>query len=248
MSEVTTRRRWSGASVALIIVGSLFGLFALGAFGLGGAVAYADHQRDSDGYYNTATHAFVSSSYAITHEGADIDGLPNAVEDELARIRVTATSTNGHPVFVGIARERDAEAYLANVAHSTLRDFEVDPFRPQYDVVPGNAKPAPPAAQHFWAASATGSGAQELTWRVRNGTWVVVAMNADGARGVATDVTFGANVRFLAWVWSGLLLFGAFLAGVASLLIVLGFRNGNPPDGEASAAAPSNPAAAPAAN
>jgi hypothetical protein len=56
--------------VALIIVGSLFGLFALGAFGVGGAVAYADYQRDSDGYYTTAKHSFVSSSYAITHEGA----------------------------------------------------------------------------------------------------------------------------------------------------------------------------------
>src|SRR6266850_2202265 len=199
MSEATTRRRWSGASVALIIVGSLFGLFALGVFSVSGAVAYADHQRDGDGYYNTAAHSFVSNSYAITHEGADIDGLPNGLEDDFARIRVTATSANGHPVFVGIARERDVEAYLANVSHSTLRDFNTDPFRPEYDTVPGNAKPKPPAAQHIWVASATGSGAQELTWGVRNGTWAVVAMNADGARGVATDVTVGANVRYLFW-------------------------------------------------
>jgi hypothetical protein len=73
-------------------------------------------------------------------------------------------------------------------------------------------------------------------------------MNADGARGVATDVTIGANIRYLAWVWVGLLTLGAFLAGIAGLLIVLGFRNGNPPAGEASTPAPSNPAAAPATN
>jgi hypothetical protein len=143
MSEVTTECRRSGGSVALIIVGSLVGLFALGVFGVGGAVIYADQHRDSDGYFSTAKHSLVSSSYAITHEGAEIDGLPNGVEDELARIRVTATSTNGHPVFVGIARESDVNAYLANVSHSTLRDFDVDPFVPVYDNVPGSSKPAP---------------------------------------------------------------------------------------------------------
>jgi hypothetical protein len=215
------------------------GLFALGVFGGGGAVLYADQQRDSDGYFSTAKHSLVSSSYAITHEGAKIDGLPNGVEDELARIRVTATSTSDHPVFVGIARESDVNAYLANVARSTLRDFDVDPFVPEYDNVPGTAKPAPPAAQNIWVASATGTGDQELTWRVRNGTWAVVAMNADGSRGVATDVSVGADVRFLDWIHGGLLAFGVFLASIAALLIVLAIRkNTPPPDAAPTTAAP----------
>jgi hypothetical protein len=54
-------------------------------------------------------------------------------------------------------------------------------------------------------------------------------MNADGSRGVATDVSVGADVRFLDWIYGGLLAFGVFLASIAALLIVLGIRKNTPP-------------------
>jgi hypothetical protein len=229
MSAVATKRRVTGGGVALVIVGSLLGLLALGVLGGGGAVLWADQtQRDSNGYFSSAAHTYASSTYAITHEGAHVDGLPNGIEDELARIRVTATSANGRPVFVGIARERDVKAYLSNVSYSKLTNLDVDPFRPEYAAVSGNAQPAAPAAQNIWAASATGSGTQDLSWRVRNGTWAVVLMNADGSRGVAADVGFGANVRFLGWISAGLFAVGAILLTGAVLLIVFGARRRQP--------------------
>jgi hypothetical protein len=240
MSSTASRRRLTGDGVALIIVGSIVALLALGMLASAvGAVRWADHERDADGYFTTSAQRYSSGAYAITHHGIDVDGLPNGVDvdDEVARVRITADSTNAHPVFVGIARERDVETYLANVPHSELTDFEVDPFRPAYESVAGTSRPARPGAQGIWVASASGSGSQTLTWRVQDGSWAVVAMNADGARGVEADVAVGAKIRYIGWIFVGIFAVGAFLAALATTLIVLGARRREP-------IAPSAPAAA----
>jgi hypothetical protein len=225
MSSTSSERRLTGGGVALIIIGSVVALLALGVLSSGVAGAHwAADQRDADGYFTSSAHRYSSVSYAITHKGLDVDGLPNGAEDELVRIRLTATGANG-PVFVGIARELDVNRYLRNVSHSELTDFEVDPFRAEYASVPGSAKPAPPSAQSFWVVSASGTGSQTITWRPRNGSWAVVVMNADGSRGVETDVAAAAKVRFLGWVTLGVVLFGLLLAALATALIVIGARS-----------------------
>ena len=92
---------------------------------------------------------------------------------KLARLRIAATSDTGRPLFIGIARERDADAYLANVAHANLDDFEESDSNQTYDLVSGTVKPQPPASLSIWAASATGSGPTALKWKsVRaSGLW-----------------------------------------------------------------------------
>jgi hypothetical protein len=229
MSSTPSRRRVTGGGVALIIIGCVVALFSLGVLssGIAGAV-WADDHRDDAGYFTSSPHRYASGGYAITHEGLDVDGLPNGAEDELARVRITATGTSDRPVFVGIARERDVQRYLSRVPHSEVTDFEVDPFRAEYAAVRGSAKPAAPSTQSIWVASASGSGPQSLTWRVRDGSWAVVAMNADGSRGVEADVAVGVKVRFLGWITVGILVFGALLAALATTLIVLGARSTEP--------------------
>ncbi len=235
MPTTTTRR--SATSVALIVLGSILGLFALGLLGGGGAVLWADQtQRDSDGYFTSSSHSYSSGSYAITHEGADVQGHGVDV-GRLARLRLKSTGTNGKPVFIGIARERDVDAYLADVSHSRLHDFDLDPFKASYTPVAGRAKPAPPAAQRIWAASSTGSGTQALTWRIKDGSWAVVAMNADGSRGVAADVSVDANIHYLGWIWGGLLAIGALLLALAILMIVRGARGPEAGEGAIDASA-----------
>jgi hypothetical protein len=74
-------------------------------------------------------------------------------------------------------------------------------------------------------------GTQTLTWKVREGDWSVVLMNADGSRGVAADVDLGAKLSFLLWVAIGLLIGGALVVGGSTALVVLAARKPRPPPG-----------------
>ena len=79
-----------------------------------------------------------------------------------------------------------------------------------------------PAAQTFWAASSVDG--RPLEWKVREGEWSVVMMNADGSPGVSVDAAVGAQVpiiRDLAW-W--LTIPGIGLGLIAIVLVALGVR------------------------
>ena len=114
---------------------------------------------------------------------------------------------HGHRAAGGVAK------YLGPVTHANVEDLDFDPFRVTYLLGHGGAPQGPPTEQPFWAASASGVGTQTLTWKVREGDWSVVLMNADGSRGVAADIDVGAKLSFLLWVAIGLLLGGALVTG-----------------------------------
>jgi hypothetical protein len=215
----------SGGRIAAVVAGSLLGLVALALVIGGGALLWGNGQKDDAGYVSTGTHGLHTSTYALTTDNLDIDldGAGWVLDtDRLGHVRVQATSRNDKPVFVGIAPTRDVSGYLAETAHSSVTDIEDGPFS-SFDVTyrdhAGDVKPAAPADQRFWAASAQGTGSQAMTWKVRDGDWSVVVMNADGSAGVDAGVRAGADVPFLApagWITlgGGLVL----LAGAGGLL------------------------------
>jgi hypothetical protein len=236
-------------SVALIVLGSIVGLVAMALLASGGGLLWGDQtQRDSGGYFSASAHRVASGSFAVTHDGVDIHHLPGFLDDgKLLQIGIDAESDTGRPLFVGVARERAVHTYLRNVAHSNLRNYNVAAEDQEYDAVAGSARPAPPASQHIWVASAKGS--ERLTWRPREGNWSVVLMNADGSKGVAADVTLAAKVGYLGWLTAALIAVGAALLGLAVFLIVRGGRGRGgekalPPASPANENAP--PAEAPA--
>ena len=100
--------------------------------------------------------------------------------------------TAARPVFVGIAPESDVQAYLGTVARAEGSQF--DARRANLLVRQGGAPSSPPAAEHFWSASAIGGGSTTLTWTPRAGKWRIVLMNADGTTGVRADVSVGARL------------------------------------------------------
>jgi hypothetical protein len=207
-----------------MILGSIVGLIGLALLAGGGGVLWADQtQRDSAGFFTQSAHRIASDSYAVTHEGVSVHNLPKALDHgKLVRISIDARGDTGRPLFVGVARERDVDAYLANVSHSKLRDYGVATSDQEFDSVTGTERPARPDSQHIWVASTTGS--VPLRWRLTEGDWAVVLMNADGSKGVAADVKLGANIGYLGRISAGLLGLGAVLLGVAVLLIVRGGR------------------------
>jgi hypothetical protein len=213
--------------VLLLVFGSIVVLIAL-AFLAGGAVGlWALGERDSSGYFTTATHELSSSSYAIASESLDVDGdVPGWFGDRFATARIEATSTQ--PVFIGIARTSDVERYLAGAQYDEITDIDADPFSVTYRRVEGSAQPAPPTEQDFWSVEASGSGTQTITWPLEEGEWSAVAMNADGSREVTVDAQFGGRVSSLVWVAIAFLIVGVLVLIGGATLIYFGARRRRP--------------------
>jgi hypothetical protein len=210
----------TGPRVAL--VGGAIAAFV--AFVLMAAAAVSfwanDYKTDADGFHNTAAHTYATDTRALTTENLDVGtDVPAWLESGLGTIRVDPQSAGA---FVGVARTADVNAYLDQVAHDEITDLEYDPFSLDTVRRRGEARPAIPAAQTFWAATSTGG--RELEWKVREGDWTVVLMNEDASPGVNVDARVGAKLPLLEGLGWGLAIPGIVL-GIASVaLIVLGAR------------------------
>jgi hypothetical protein len=209
-----------GSRIALAITGTIASLIAV-ALVAGGALAlWGDSQKDNDGYVRTDTERFTADTRALATDNLDVDlGDADwlAQSDDLGRIEVTAQSRDGKPVFVGIARTSDVERYLAGVPYTTVNDIDVDPFSADYERHSGNRHPVAPEHAGIWVESSQGTGKQSMDWKIDDGDYSVVVMNADGSLGVDADVSTGANIPFLdALGWS------AIGSGAFALLLGIG--------------------------
>jgi hypothetical protein len=233
MTEQTAtppKRGPSGGQIAAIVGGSIAGIVAVLALVAGGLLLWADSKKDGDGYLKTGSDPYSTSTYAIASEDLQLDDdVPGVVEDLYGKVRLSATSHNGKPVFVGIAHSDDVSRYLAASAHATLTDVNYDPFEASYRTTGGGQRPEAPADQDIWVASAHGSGQQTLTWDVKQGNWSVVVMNADGSAGVDAGGRAGATANFLTPLAWGTLGGGVLFAVVSGGLLFAGLRRPKPP-------------------
>ena len=208
---------WSGGRIALLAVGAVVGLVALGTLAAGAGALAVDRTQREDGFVTSPSHAYATPTYALVSETADLDGPDWAWNDLVGTVRIRSRSD--HPVFLGIGPETDVQRYLTGVAHEIVGDLRDDPG--DYDRRPGGAPASAPGAQTFWAASARGSGEVSLDWDIENGRWAVVVMNADGSRFVDATLDIGAELDALPWVGGALIGVGVLLALLAAGLIVL---------------------------
>jgi hypothetical protein len=217
-------RPWTAGRVVAVVVGAVLAACSLGLLAAGGGALVVDNTLRDDGYLMSSQVRLDSAGAAIVSENVELRGAGSGVPERwLGRARVEATAPAGGPVFVGIARTADVDAYLAGVAHSVVVDPS-DTDDPELRDVIGGASAGPPAAQSFWAASATGDGAQALTWEVERGDWTIVVMDPSGAAPVSADVAVGATVPVLDDVGVVLLVAGAVLGVAAVVVLVLALR------------------------
>ena len=220
-------RSWTAGRVIAVVIGSIAALVSLVLLAAGGALAWATAtQRDSDGYFTSRTERFSTPTPALTAEGIDLGREPRRGDwgadlGDLVqlRIRVESASTDS-TLFVGVARQRDLDQYLAGTAHDEIADVDVDPFRVGYDRRPGVGTASPPAGQGFWVATASGTGPQELVWEAESGDWALFVGNADGSPGVDIRASVGARISYLWPVAIGLLI-GALLIGLLAVFLVV---------------------------
>jgi hypothetical protein len=200
------------------VVAAFGGLLAIAGVAL--LVSFGSDGRISSGAQaiNTPTSALVTSAARIddTAEIADVVGDTS--------IQVAASSAGERPVFVGVGPTADVDRYLAGAAVDEVTDFDVDPFRLERRTTRGSATPAPPADESFWVAQSTGSGSAAVDWKVRDGSYRLVVMNADGSQRVATQTTVGVTIDDLSDVSWGLLIIGLVLIAGGTLTLVLSLR------------------------
>jgi hypothetical protein len=207
-----------------MIAGAVTSLLALTALVVGGVTLWLDAKKDDQGFISTRTHSFDTRTAALASENLDVnlDGAEWLVnQDHYGKLRLKVESRDGKPVFVGVARTSDVTRYLHGVAHSTVTDVEAFPFDASSRDHGGARRATPPARSHIWAASSTGDGRQTLNWKVDDGNWSIVVMNADGSPGVHTGVSAGAKVAYLAAIgWSSVGIGVLLLAGAAGLFVL----------------------------
>jgi hypothetical protein len=245
----TPARRRSGGRIASIIAGGVAALLAIGFLAGGALLLWGDSEKDDQGYLSTGKHHYAASTHALATDNLDVD-LDGAGwimdRDDFGKVRLAVESNADKSVFVGIARTSDVSDYLHGTSHTSVTDIDYSPFHAFYREQDqgGDRRPAQPADQDFWAASAHGSGTQTVTWDLEDGDWSIVVMNADGSPGVDTDISAAAKVPFLGtlgWVSLG----GALVLLItAGTLLYLGLRTPRPPKAQTMTLQPS-PGASP---
>ena len=214
----------SSARTGLAIGGGVLATVgAVLALGGGGILAIGG----SDGEFSSGHRDVSTSTSALVSEVATINGTADATEVlGHPRVKISADSMNSdRNVFVGIARKADVDRYLAGSQIDRVTDFEVDPWSLDKTRVEGTSKPKPPATQSFWVAKSTGSSAA-IDWKVRDGNYRVVVMNADGSRGVQTESQFAVQVPHLATAALVMLILGLVVVGGGIAMTVPAIRGG----------------------
>jgi hypothetical protein len=212
MPDTTERQPHRTGRALLVALGAALVLAGLATTG-----AHVAQQAEG-GYFGTSTQTFSTPTSALVTDEILVEAgrpgdSPTDVGD-LGELRIRATSAEpGRALFVGIGPKAEVEAYLRGVAHDRMASFELDPFAVRFDRAPGDPAPTP-AAQPFWAATATGIGTQTLSWDKERGAWSAVVMNADGTAGVDVRADVGLRFGFLlplgvTLLTAGLLLFAA---------------------------------------
>jgi hypothetical protein len=174
---------WTTGRIVSVVAGAVLVLLSLGLFGGGGTALWAQTQKQG-GYVDLGTTGYSTVGYALASDTIGMhaaSGGWDAASALVGTVRMRVTQAEGSdPVFIGIAPAGTADRYLTGVAYATVRG--TTDHHGTYTEHAGSAPGVPPAAAGIWAAQASGPGTQTLTWAVKSGNWMIVAMNADGSR------------------------------------------------------------------
>ncbi len=197
--------RMSTGRIVALVVGVVVTLASVVGLTVGGALAWLDQaRRDSAGFVTSGQVAMSTSGYALTSEHFTINaGATTVPRSWFGDARLRVASTNGGPVFVGLARSADVATSLAGVGYTTVK--AIGPNNTTYVDHVGGAPSTEPSALHIWRVQASGPGQQTITWPVENGDWTLVVMAADGSGNVSVRADVGATAPALEWAWIAVL-------------------------------------------
>jgi hypothetical protein len=216
--------------IALVAAGAVLtavgGILALG----GGTVVAV---TGTDGTFSSGHETISSTTRALVSDHGDIDeGGIGVAADPSIEIAVRGSDK---PVFVGVGPTAAVDRYLAGASVETITDFDVRPFELTTTVRDGSGRLGPPADESFWVAEAGGRSAADATWKIRDGSYRIVVMNADGSPGISVDGAFGVHVPRLTAIATTALAGGLILVVSGIVLVVAGARSTDRPAPQESA-------------
>jgi hypothetical protein len=211
---------WTTGRVVSVIAGAVLVLISLGLLGGGGTALWAQTQKHG-GYVDLGTASYSASGYALTSDTIGMhvaSGGWDAASALIGTVRIRVTPAGGTgAAFIGVAPAAAAARYLTGVAYATVQGAA--DHHGTYTEYAGSAPAVPPARAGIWTAQSAGPGTQTLTWAVKSGDWMVVAMNADGSRPVSMQVNVAATLPALPWIATGLLA-GGFACLIGGVLLI----------------------------
>lgn len=167
------------------------------------------------GRYSMSVGSGSSDGAAIYVSGFQVSA--NSMMSAVTGIKVEAASNTGKPLFLGAGPPSKVQDYLSGVPYSAVSDIVGGQL--QVSEVPGKEVAAPPASQTFWVLQDQGN-TPTISWGSQDAGQVLVVMNADGTRGVKTDLTLSASSTSIFPISIGLVLLGGVLMLVGIYLIV----------------------------
>ena len=210
-----TRKFLPGASLA--VIGTTVLLAAAGvlaAFGLDGKLNYGPH------LLSTPATAAVSPVTSIKHT----DGVTSVFGQPT--LRVSASPLEGtNRVFVGIARATDVQRYLTGATTVKSPSLSLQGAA-AIKTAKERTTAQSPTTQSFWVARASSSRTAEVNWKVRDGQYRVVVMNATGRAGFAATTSIGVRLPNVADYALAALLLGLLTAAAGTTLLI---KSNRPP-------------------
>ncbi len=214
---------WTGGRIVSVVIGAVCVFTSIGLLGVGLAGLVANSAgRDAAGYVRLGTQTYATQGYALASDEISFRGVDagtGALNSLVGKVRVRVTSSDpSRPVFVGLGPSASVDGYLQGVAFSTVRG--VGRTTDNVDQAGG-----PPTTVPFragvWTLQAAGPGTQAVVWTPTDGDWTIVAMNANGSRGVTVTVSLAAKLPALPWIAGGLLALGALLLVIGIVLVAI---------------------------
>jgi hypothetical protein len=219
----------------LTLVGSLVLLSGVGllfAFGTDGRLTSGPR------LLSTPAGAIVSPVATIKNTSgvATLMGQPT--------LRISASPTATSPAaFVGIAPATDVNRYLTGVATEHVSDLGFDASTTGNRQA-GRTSAQPPSTQPFWVAQASSTHTARIDWKIKDGNYRVVVMNANGHGGIAATSTITTTLPNMPLYALLAVILGVVITAGGTLLIVKASR---PTGDRIGASEPQAPAPASAA-
>jgi hypothetical protein len=219
--QVPRRAGWTPARIVSAIIGAVLVLCSLGLLGGGGVALWAQTTQRHNGYVDLGTATYRTGGYAIASDAVELhfaSGTWDTATALFGKIRIRVSGVGGAtPVFVGIAPAAAAARYLSGVSYASVTGIADN--APAYASHSGGAPAVLPGRAGIWTARVAGPGPQTLTWTVKSGSWMIVAMNVDGSRPVSVRVTAAATLPALPWLAAGLLI-GGFIVLAGGIVLI----------------------------
>jgi hypothetical protein len=215
--QVPTSPTASAERTYTIVIGSVLAVVASVLVLAGGAILVL---FGSDGKLASGPETITTPTSALVTDVGPIEDSAS-VADALGTTKIQVSADQG--TFIGIGRTADVDRYLAGASIDKVTDFDVDPFRLTRETHPGTARPSAPGDQTFWVAASSGAH-PDISWKVTDGDYRLVVMNADGSPNVDTRADFSVTVPNLPEISLVALIVGLFMLGGGIVLIVTGSR------------------------